>query len=125
MTSEIPGTLDSKKGSLPVLPGRTVATVQAGKYRRMQGKRVARILGIIGWRKTLEVAPSRNQRVVRIQKAGPDVTRVDTILMPFQMKVDVSRAHLENHTVVTGSIHQVLATETPVVLQHDILEPQS
>ena len=63
--------------------------------------------------------------MVRIQKARPDVTHVDPLLMPVQMKVDVSRAHLENHKVATGCIRQVLATETPVVLQPDIWEPQS
>ena len=59
----------------------------------MQGKRAVKIVGIIGLGETLEVAPSsRNQRVVHIQKERPDVTRVDPVPMPVQMKVDVSRA---------------------------------
>ena len=89
----------------------------------MQGKRTVKIVGIIGWAKTLEVAPSRNQSVARIHLARRDAIHVDPILMPVQMKVDVSRAHLENHIIATGSIHQVLAYETPVVLQPDIWEP--
>jgi hypothetical protein len=99
-----------------LLAGRTAATVQAGKYRRIQAKRVVKIVGIIGLGKTLEVAPSQNQRLVRIQKAEPDVTHVDPVPMPVQMKVDVSRVHLGNHTVAGGSIHQVLAYERLVVL---------
>ena len=99
-----------------LLAGRTAAIVQAGKYRRIQGKRVVKIAGIIGLGKPLEVAPSRNQKVVRTQGAQPVATRVDPVPMPAQMKVDVSHAHLGNHTVATGSIRQVLATATDMLL---------